>query len=214
MRLRKEDRYCVDCDKKGVKERNRCEVCAKEHNRMRARRQNEKFGRYYKKGICLYCGKEVKIWRKSQIFHGECLKKFKAETKSDDNKIAIGRYYARKIAISNGVRITNKNCVHYIDENPMNNNLDNLLVITIRDHSKLHNFLWQERSLWLKDQSKYSENCWDTLRVRLTTAWIEMSSAMVIKISEIGQSAAEPLKSNVTMRKVQRPCTEILSHDI
>lgn len=48
----------------------------------------------------------------------------------------------------------------------------------------------------MKNQSKYSENCWNILRVRLTTAWIEMSGAKVKKLSEIGQSAAEPLKSN------------------
>lgn len=214
MKLRKEDRYCVDCGKKGVKERNRCEVCVKEHNKLRAKKRNEEFGRYHRKGICSYYGKEMKVWRENQVFHSKCFSLFKAETKSDNNKVAIGRYYARKIAISNGIMIVSKNCVHYIDENPTNNKLDNLIVMTIRDHSKLHNFLWRERSLWLKDQSKYSENCWKTLRVRLTTAWIEMSNAKVIKLSEIGQSAAEPLKSNKTMRKVQRPCTEVLSHDI
>lgn len=64
-----------------------------------------------------------------------------------------------------------------------------------RAHNQLHSVLRCHRSLWLKDQSKYSEDCWDTLRTHLTTAWLEMTSAKVRKLSEIGQSAGEFLNS-------------------
>lgn len=36
-------------------------------------------------------------------------------------------------------------------------------------------------------------NCWNTLIVPMTTAWLETTSAKVIKLWEIGQSASEPL---------------------
>jgi len=196
MRLRKEDKFCIDCGKKGVKERNRCEVCAKEHNRIRSRERTKKYGRHYRMGVCLYCNQPLKMYGKEQRFHIDCYKKLIAENKYDNNKVAAGRYHARMTAISLGLVVGNKNCVHHIDDDPFNNNLNNLILMKREDHTKLHVFLWQERSLWLKGQSKYSENCWDTLRIRLTTAWIEMSGAKVKKLNEIGQSAAEPLKFN------------------
>lgn len=41
-----------------------------------------------------------------------------------------------------------------------------------------------------------AENCWNSLIVPMTTAWLETTSAKVIKLSEIGQPAAEPLNGN------------------
>jgi hypothetical protein len=48
----------------------------------------------------------------------------------------------------------------------------------------------------LKDNSSNLENCWNILRGQLTTAYLETKSANVIKITDIGQSAAEPLTEN------------------
>ena len=52
-----------------------------------------------------------------------------------------------------------------------------------------------QRVIWEKPQNENAENCWDTLRALTTTALLEMAGAMVIKLSEIGQSAAEPLNA-------------------
>ncbi len=41
--------------------------------------------------------------------------------------------------------------------------------------------------------TEQNENCWNTLRVQMTTTWLETASVNVIKLSEIGQSAAESL---------------------
>jgi hypothetical protein len=40
------------------------------------------------------------------------------------------------------------------------------------------------------------ENCWNSLRGQLTTTWLEITSVNVIKIIDIGQSAAEPLNED------------------
>ena len=45
----------------------------------------------------------------------------------------------------------------------------------------------------MKNNSSNLENCWNILRDQLTTAYLETKSANVIKITDIGQSAAEPL---------------------
>jgi hypothetical protein len=39
------------------------------------------------------------------------------------------------------------------------------------------------------------ENCWKTLIAQITTTWLETASVKVIKLSEIGQSAAEAPKT-------------------
>lgn len=40
------------------------------------------------------------------------------------------------------------------------------------------------------------ENCWNILRGQLTTTWLETMNVNVIKITDIGQSAAESLNEN------------------
>jgi hypothetical protein len=40
------------------------------------------------------------------------------------------------------------------------------------------------------------ENCWNILRDQLTTTWLEITDVKVIKITDIGQSAAEPLNED------------------
>ena len=51
----------------------------------------------------------------------------------------------------------------------------------------------QQRAPLLKNSDVNIENCWNNLIVPTTTAWLETTNAKVIKLSEIGQSAAETL---------------------
>lgn len=50
-----------------------------------------------------------------------------------------------------------------------------------------------KRVIFEKSRNDNSVNCWKTLIVQKTTAWLEMTGAKVIKISEIGQSASKLL---------------------
>lgn len=193
--LKKEDRYCIDCGKKGVVERRRCDSCAKEHNRQRAIKHSKQFGRYnYGKSICPICGEEMTLWRKDQASHSSC----RPKTVEDYNKLKrspIGNIVAKEVMISNGVEIPNGFVVHHLDENPDNNSIFNLIVISRSAHNSLHRKLQYHRSLFLKESSSNSEDCWKPLRDHLTKAWLETTGAKVIKINDIGQSAAEPPSS-------------------
>lgn len=53
--------------------------------------------------------------------------------------------------------------------------------------------LTRERAALLKDKDVNSENCWNNLRDQITKTWLETTGVNVIKISDIGQSAAETL---------------------
>lgn len=95
-----------------------------------------------------------------------------------------------------GFQLNSNLIVHHIDENPENNILSNFWIISRSKHNSLHRFLQQNWSLFLKKNGSNSENCWNNLRDQLTTTWLEMASVNVIKITDIGQSAAEPLNEN------------------
>jgi len=46
-----------------------------------------------------------------------------------------------------------------------------------------------------KSSNENGVNCWNNLIVPITTTWLETTNVKVIKIWEIGQSAAKPLES-------------------
>lgn len=183
------EKVCIDCGSKEVVERRRCKECAKEYNRQRARKR----GRWYIEKICVVCKQPLKAWRRSQIAHGKCTLQVNSAELSGTNQKLAGNYHARKLVRSLGIEIPSGWVVHHLDDNTFNNLSDNLVCMSAKAHASLHRYLTQHRVIWLKNQNENSENCWNTLRAHLTTAWLETTSAKVIKISEIGQSAAEPL---------------------
>ena len=75
----------------------------------------------------------------------------------------------------------------------LKNSIENLLGIPRKEHGKLHSHLRRIRSVWLKSHISMDENCWKLLREKETTTWLEMTSVNVLRISSIGQSAAELL---------------------
>lgn len=70
------------------------------------------------------------------------------------------------------------------------------MILNRRHHAKLHRILEKNWSLLSKDNNSNLENCWNILRDQLTTAYLETRSANVVKIVDIGQSAAEPLNTD------------------
>ena len=163
--------------------------------------ENKKKGivkKRYGIGICPYCGEEFIKNHPDQITHKKCMKVHK--TVDDYNKVKQsnkGNTLGREKIFSLGFIITTNMVVHHLDENPSNNSLSNLLILNRQYHAKLHRFLEKNWSLLSKDNNSNLENCWNSLRGQLTTAWLETMSANVIKIVDIGQSAAEPLQENL-----------------
>lgn len=163
--------------------------------------ENKKKGivkKRYGIGICPYCGEEFIKNHPDQITHKKCMKVHK--TVDDYNKVKRsnkGNTLGREKIFSLGFIITTNMVVHHLDENPSNNSLSNLLILNRQYHAKLHRFLEKNWSLLSKDNNSNLENCWNSLRGQLTTAWLETMSANVIKIVDIGQSAAEPLQENL-----------------
>lgn len=94
-----------------------------------------------------------------------------------------------------GRELSTNEVIHHLDENPKNNNVDNLIILSRKMHGRLHQYLRFQRVIIEKSMNEKNENCWNNLRIQRTTTWLETAGVKVIKLSEIGQSAAEPLNS-------------------
>lgn len=184
-------KYCTECDK----ERKRQYAKNKYHEMLIRGEKKKRYGI----GICPYCGKEFIKNHPNQIGHGECSKKYHHKTidnynsvkRTKDGRSTLGR----QVILDLGFDINNM-VVHHIDENPNNNQLTNLMILNQSHHAKIHRILEKNWSLLSKDNNNNLENCWNILRDQLTTAYLETRSANVIKITDIGQSAAESLNSD------------------
>lgn len=198
------ERFCVNCGKVLTTERKFCKECQKAKKREYAKSRYRNMidsgnkSKRYGEAKCIVCGKTIIKNRKTQILCYECFLKTKHKTVDNYNSVKRtkdGRStLGRQVIIELGLKL-NDMVVHHLDENPNNNSYNNLLILNKSNHAKLHRFLEKNWSLLLKNNSSNLENCWNSLRVQLTTTWLETMSVKVLKITEIGQSAAEPLNN-------------------
>lgn len=199
-------RVCKKCGCKLTTEKKWCESCRKENKREYARNkyktliENGGIKKRYGIGICIYCGKEFIKNRPNQLWHGECRRKNIHKTVENYNKVARAKgtlnTIGRQTILNLGFKLSYNMCVHHLDENPNNNSLSNLVILNRKYHAQLHRFLEKNWSLLSKGNNSNLENCWDILRGQLTTAYLETKSDNVIKIIDIGQSAAESLNED------------------
>lgn len=211
--------FCKKCGTLLEKGYTYCPICRKALKREYARNRyqlmlqaNKKLKRY---GLikCIFCGKEIIKNRPDQVMCYACYMEHRHKTVNDYSKVkrdTKGNTIGRHVVLSLGLQIKDL-VVHHLDENPSNNNLKNLLLLNPKHHAELHRLLERSWSLLLKDKSSNLENCWDSLRDQLTTAYLETKSANVIKITDIGQSASEPLnKDNIYIFDLQEEGSETM----
>ena len=190
-------KLCIDCNENVSFERKRCIDCVKVYNRNRVKKYHKKDKPRYGIIDCVICGKKLIKGRINQVAHGKC--KINHKTINNYNDVPRskkGNTIARQIVIDLGFKLNYNLVVHHIDENPNNNTLSNFWIISRKNHTQLHMFLKENRSLLGKPNDSNLENCWNILRDQLTTTWLETTGVNVIKITDIGQSAAEPLNLN------------------
>jgi len=192
---------CIRC---GVNERTKdrriCRQCKNKH-------VNDRYHSTHKRTVynhtCSVCGDYFTAWRKKITLPicNVCRNLSKTLCKNGLNPYenAKGDGYCwmhRRIAEKILKRKLNTNeVVHHMDNDPKNNSLINLIVISRSKHGSLHYFLRIQRVIIEKSMNENAENCWNTLIVPMTTAWLETAGVKVIKLWEIGQSAAEHLNN-------------------
>ena len=215
-------KYCqvCGCELPPLK-RKWCDSCRKARkneyakNRYRAILESGQKLKRYGIGICIYCGEEFIKNTPNQLWHGACHKQHIHKTVDDYNKVkraSRGRAtIGRQTILNLGFKLATNIVVHHKDENPNNNSLSNLVLLNRSNHADLHRLLEKNWSLLSKGNSSNLENCWNILRDQLTTAYLKTKGANVIKITDIGQSAAEPLnKDNIYIFDLQEEGSETM----
>lgn len=163
-------------------------------------------GTYYRTKYpkkCIWCGKDYEGFTKTSLYCSrKCCKeasrlmasKEKNPYEYDNENYSQSINKHRNLATQILKRKLNTNeVVHHLDLNPKNNDLDNLMVLSRRKHVQLHAFLNKLGALCKELHNLYDENCWKTFIVQATTTWLETTGVKVQKLSEIRQSASEPL---------------------
>lgn len=154
-------------------------------------------GRYSWDKQCIACQNDYKALRKDQKFCKDCyeLRQHLSKPSQGINPYEYKEGWThRKLAESLlGKKLSYNDIVHHVDNNPTNNEITNLMVISRSNHGKLHKFLDDQRVILEKSGNENLGNCWNNLIIPMTTAWLETTGAKVIKLWELGQSAAEPL---------------------
>lgn len=190
---------CKDCGKEEPLVGKRCKECKRKYDYDKSHKSYLKrkgLGtiKRYGEGICSVCHKKMTLNSPKQMTHKECVsglslveRDYNIYPKSKDGKTISYSMVESVMEIPKGY------VVHHLDGNPFNNVYENFLVISVKDHAKLHSFLRRIRSAWLKSQVSKKENCWNTVIAQVTKTWLETTSVNVLKIPEIWQSAAEPL---------------------
>lgn len=158
--------------------------------------------------ICEICGESFISFRKpnpekytSGRFCQSCQKKIKKFGNNTNNnytyiKKGFRDYkWEHRMIVENVLKrkLNTNEVIHHLDGNPKNNVLTNLIVLSRSNHNRLHKFLAIKGVILQECENENAENCWDNLIVPMTTTWLETAGVKVIKIWEIGQSAAEPL---------------------
>ena len=184
---------CKECGKERNVGRRLCNAC--NYKRISS------YGRYTWSNTCVACDASFEAWRKIQKLCISCHKdkeRLKAvnpasNTYSFTNK--IGRTKHRDIVEGLlGRKLHANEVIHHLNDDTKNNSLTNLIVLSRGKHASLHAFLDLQRVILEKSGIDNIENCWNTLIVPTTTTWLETANVKVLKMWEIGQSAAEPLK--------------------
>ena len=197
-----ERKMCIICKQTPSEDMRRyCRRCYLDRRKeLYQKKGGTKALRRYGLGICKICLKPIVKGSKNQKYCLLCFRSINKIGNNADNNYenAGGGGYCwkhRKIAeqILNKKLNTNQ-VVHHIDGNPKNNALNNLIVISRAQHGRLHQYLKEMRASLEKSKDVKDENCWKTLIAQITTTWLETAGVKVLKLSEIGQSAAEASK--------------------
>lgn len=190
---------CVNCGKSREIGRRRCQACHREQARNRAKARYALNGRYSYRLVCHACKQTFSGSRAEQQLCSSCWGCYN-ELRRQRHKVNpyvycfsdVGTWEHQLIAARVlGRKLRPSEVVHHVDMNPRNNAIDNLMVMSRSTHGKLHIYLDVQRVILEKSGNENFENCWNSLIAPLTTAWFEKTGAMVIKLAEIGQSAAE-----------------------
>ena len=202
--------YCTVCGLPREVGHKMCRECYLKDKRQKAKERYKKFGRYFYYKRCIVCNKNMKAWKSTQTMCSTCYKKYQSaligNQHSTNNYNYIKEKPEHRVIVEKllGYKLKSNQVIHHIDGNVKNNSLKNLIVLSRKDHGKLHQYLRYKRVILEKSKNENFEDCWKPLITSITTTWLETTGVNVIKIWKIGQSAGEPLKQKFQLKPEYR----------
>lgn len=175
-----------------VKNRRICKQCDRERVKSYYHEKGGKEKREAPNCNCEACDKLFTSWRKTQTICPDC---YRLSLQTGFKKNQYGKENREHRAIAEnvlGYKLNRNDIVHHVDEDPKNNSLENLWVMSRYNHGKLHKFLRLQKVVYEKSLDKQSVNCWNILRVEQTKAWLEIAGANVIKLHELDNQQPSP----------------------
>lgn len=140
-----------------------CEVCGGAYNAIN---KNSRLC-----PVCYARKQELRSFSKTGIRY--------KQRRIDDRQITEHRYLAEQLF----GRILNTNDdIHHLDENPRNNELTNLLVLSHSGHLKLHNYLDRQRVI---EEQQGNPRPWAELILPLSLQWLRDNKIPHLRLSEL-----------------------------
>lgn len=175
---------CIACGKIRDVGRKMCKECYKKFNALRAKERYKKQGRYFYKKICKICKKEYKSWRSIQNYCIEC-RKIILKNKKNNYENGDGKGYCwkhRRIAEEFLHRKLNTNeVVHHLDCNTLNNNINNLIIISRPKHTSLHRFLDEQKLLFISLSQNFSKE----IIITVSLSWLNTNKIHYTPIAQL-----------------------------
>ena len=174
------EKLCIQCGKPREIGRQMCRECYLTFNAERTKKRYVINGRHnYGIGHCVTCGKEIKLYRREQLW---CINCANNSTSKYDN---VSNLYEVKHKTSNHThrniieeklqrKLDYNEVIHHLDEEPTNNNFNNLIVIGRGDHARLHRHLRKEQVLNLNFEQD---------KINISLNWIKNNDIKVLTFS-------------------------------
>ena len=163
-----DNKLCIlGCGRERIKNRRYCRECYLRIKREAAKEKYAKFGKHKYTIICTFCGNKYdNADRKSQKSCATCWKErlqFITKYNSTNNyENKLGKNTHRELAEHLLKRTLNYNeVVHHLDHNPINNSIDNIIVLERKDHIALHNYLYDYEFKLYKLHGKQYKEYWN-----------------------------------------------------
>lgn len=180
---------CINECEKG---RRYCREHYLERKRKQAKEHYIKFGRYNYNCICVLCGKHFIGARKETRFCSkECLDNY---YKIDSHDV-MGHYLFKEKTLINEhraiveellhLKLSYNKVIHHLDGNPRNNSLNNLIILSRSNHTKLHAFLTKKKFELVKQFGENIDDYWNSIKVKISEEWLNSENKTYIKASEI-----------------------------
>jgi len=177
---------CMTCGQPREKGRRNCPECHKKEARLRSKKRYEKGIRTIYQKICEACNNPYTTTHKSSILCLSCYRIGQKTNGSTKYKYSDTGKLHREIAEELLKRkLDERDHVHHIDEDRSNNNPRNLIVISNRNHPRLHRYLTIQKSILIK-KLNIDDSQWKKIIRDLSLSWIEANSIKVTKLWEIG----------------------------